>query len=169
MNTNELYHFGVKGMKWGVRRKRNLVSKTRKRVARKELTPEQRSARRKKALKIGAAVVGTALAVYGAKKFHDVVRDKNLKLHIENGKKYYDQYAKRMGDSYNELERLYKSQGFSLSQQDHLKRSRDFIDRSISSAAKSSISGAYKQASRDSFATAVKNVAVSEIERRRKR
>ena len=87
--NGELYHHGVKGMKWGVRRaKKNTVetsgrSDTSK--SRRELTPEQKAARRKKAIKIGAAAVGTALAVYGAKKIHDAIRDKNTELRIKQG------------------------------------------------------------------------------------
>lgn len=45
------------------------------------------AARRKKALKVGAAVAGTALAAYGAKKFHDYIRSENGKLAEEAGRK----------------------------------------------------------------------------------
>lgn len=53
-------------------------------------SPEGKAAaaeRRKKAIKVGAAVAGTALAVYGAKKFHDYIRSENGKLAQEAGRK----------------------------------------------------------------------------------
>ena len=127
MYTNELYHHGVKGQKWGVRhfqnkdgsykpgaegrydgdgkisraikgvksglsvRKKNhtlssenkkLASQNKKLVAQnKKLSDKSKeekegkkfelSDRQKKAIKIGAAVAGTALAAYGAKKLYD--------------------------------------------------------------------------------------------------
>ena len=145
-NDGELYHFGVKGMKWGVRRNRNtfgtvkgggtsapklpytvkggpstpklpytvkgISGKAPKPVGvlgnskrgrstpkpvgdvttKKELTPEQKTAKRKKALKVGAAVVGTALAVYGAKKLNDYVRNKNTEILMRQGKERIDAY-----------------------------------------------------------------------------
>lgn len=45
------------------------------------------SDKQKKALKVGAAVAGTALAAYGAKKFHDYIRSENGKLAEEAGRK----------------------------------------------------------------------------------
>lgn len=120
----ELYHHGVKGMKWGVRKARNhagtgrYVTKKRqlagdkrdlerlkngkhlsvgltkkrqaafdardkaaleKRIAKNEAKNTDGTQRKglsdkqKKALKIGAAVAGTVLAVYAAKKVSDVV------------------------------------------------------------------------------------------------
>lgn len=70
-----LAHYGVKGMKWGVRRNRSDKSSSSKRSSSKERTPEEqeaRKARRKKiALGVGAAV-GVAAVVgvsaMGAKK-----------------------------------------------------------------------------------------------------
>ena len=82
--TNELYHYGVKGMKWGVRndyepvgrhRSRTPQDKVRKgRIAAAKYTskPKRRvnKERVKKAAKIGLAVAGTALATYGAYKMY---------------------------------------------------------------------------------------------------
>lgn len=64
----ELYHAGVKGMKWGVRKAKPQASGTRpgnakadQKVAKKRLTTGQKVA-------IGAAIAGTALAAVGAYK-----------------------------------------------------------------------------------------------------
>ena len=75
MYENELYHYGVKGMKWGVRRFQDKNGRRtaagRKRYSgdskeRKGLTDEQ-----KRKIKIGAAVVGTVLLAYGTYKIVD--------------------------------------------------------------------------------------------------
>lgn len=66
-------------------------------------TPEAKAARRKKALKVGAAVAGTALAVYGAKKVHDMVKEKNIELGHEKANKLFDEYSKSNMYSINML------------------------------------------------------------------
>lgn len=137
---NYLMHYGVKGMKWGHRKRqafsakaaghrfsaktmgvyegmnRKLGNKTSanafKQVkegqlkkaeqaqadanARKEAknTPEAKAARRKTAIKVGAAVAGTALAAYGAYKVGQAIKDKNFKLAEEKGSKAFDDYIK---------------------------------------------------------------------------
>lgn len=55
-------------------------------------TPEEKAARRKKALKVGAAVVGTALAAYGAKKLSDAAKDKAFKVAWDRGNKATDKF-----------------------------------------------------------------------------
>lgn len=88
---DELRHAGVKGMKWGVRRSRTaqLYSDgvTRRRAKTTPTTTESTkntarkkssSGRGKRAVKIGAAIAGTALAAYGASK---LVRHLNAKKH----------------------------------------------------------------------------------------
>jgi hypothetical protein len=71
MSNYELYHWGVKGMKWGVRRYQNKDGSLTS-VDKKELTPVQKKARTKKLIVAGAAVATTVLAVYGAKKISSI-------------------------------------------------------------------------------------------------
>ena len=93
--TFELQHHGIKGMKWGKRKARPEAVGTGHRGAKTTTdSPEAQAAAKaarqqkaKRAAKIGAAVVGTALAAYGAKKLHDFVRDKNQRIYMERGRK----------------------------------------------------------------------------------
>lgn len=122
-----LMHYGVKGMKWGVRRaaranardayKETLASTsrignshyTRVRKAKKagqqadkeavkaeRNTPEAKAARRKKALKVGAAVAGTALAAYGAYKMYDFIRQKNEDIRVKQASDKCDRMLKKL-------------------------------------------------------------------------
>lgn len=122
--NGELRHFGIKGMKWGVRRYQNsdgtLTAAGKKRYdgdwdskshrpksttsktsgskgsskagnndesEKKGLTDKQ-----KKALKIGAVAVGTAVAAYGAYKLKDAIKDKNFQIMAEKGKKVSEDF-----------------------------------------------------------------------------
>lgn len=81
--TYELYHHGIKGQRWGVRRFQNkdgsLTAKGRKRYGDSDSTSKNQTDKttnkgltdkQKKAIKIGAAVVGTALVAYGGYKLY---------------------------------------------------------------------------------------------------
>lgn len=82
---NELYHYGVKGMKWGHRKAPTVSTKTGRNKSATNVSDsdaalkEARKAKIKKAAKIGAAVTATALVAYGAYKLN-----KNLNTSIAN-------------------------------------------------------------------------------------
>lgn len=83
MYTNELYHHGVKGMRWGVRKQRPM--KGQRRVAN---TTSDRGKRIAKKVAIGAAIVGgTILASYGAYKLHNKAVTNLSKKYQERGSK----------------------------------------------------------------------------------
>ena len=82
MNQNELYHFGIKGMKWGIRRFQDkngrLTNAGKKRYSDDSNDTDQTentkkrglTDKQKKYIKIGAAAAITALAVYGGYKLY---------------------------------------------------------------------------------------------------
>lgn len=89
--NNELYHHGVKGMKWGVRRYRNkdgsLTAAGKKRYSEEESKANDSnnkkkglSDRQKTAVKIGAAAAGTLLAAYGAYKVGKLAKNKYAEM-----------------------------------------------------------------------------------------
>lgn len=82
---SELFHAGVKGMKWGKRKARPVRTGIR-RSGQKESSTTDESARKAvrkqkavKAVKIGAAVAGTALVAYGAYKVTKFVKNRKRK------------------------------------------------------------------------------------------
>lgn len=88
VTSNELYHHGVKGMKWGRRKARPQSTVDRN-------SPEAKAARKAKAVKaakIGAAVAGTALAAYGAYKLTKFVKNKNVELATQRGEELARKY-----------------------------------------------------------------------------
>lgn len=151
----ELQHHGVKGMKWGHRKARPQSASARSRGTNggddRASTEVEKKARRKKVLKIGAAVVGTALAVYGAKKLHDVVRDKNYKYRMEQGSKAIDQYIKKTSTWYSPNDDW---------------RTRLAQDARDEKYFKQVYNAASRQADKDSFGTAVRNAVTDELVKR---
>lgn len=71
-HQNELNHYGVKGMKWGVRKQVHLSSgnRTRQPLSNQDIYQRkiQRRAKAKKIAKVGGAIALAALASYGAYK-----------------------------------------------------------------------------------------------------
>lgn len=86
-SSDELYHHGVKGMKWGVRKK-SYYNVSGKRSKRESQTDEEyakiKREKVKKAVKIGAAVAGTALAVYGGYKLSQYAKNKKASVKLVN-------------------------------------------------------------------------------------
>lgn len=75
--------------KWAIERKSAKQSYKQQKSEMKKAykQSDEYKAKRKKAIKIGAAVAGTALAAYGAYKVSQIVRDKNMSIAYEAGQK----------------------------------------------------------------------------------
>lgn len=74
IHNGELFHYGVPGMKWG-RRKAPEVSSNQGRRSSTQNPDQAKAARKakiKKAVKIGAVVAGSVVAIYGIKKLKEI-------------------------------------------------------------------------------------------------
>lgn len=71
---NELYHHGVKGMRWGVRRRDYVPKGIRSRYSTVKSKYDSLSKNRKRALKIGAAAAVMGVAAYGLIKKRELDR-----------------------------------------------------------------------------------------------
>ena len=84
-SENELFHYGVKGMKWGVRKKTysdaEISNYRKKKIAKAEKDYKKYS----KKLKSGSsmAIVGLALENHGLKKLSDIMYSKSDKRYKE--------------------------------------------------------------------------------------
>lgn len=96
MSDLYLVHHGIKGQKWGVRRFQNkdgsytFAGKIRRSNSHGENADSEHrrglTSNQKKALVVGAALVGTGLAIYGAHRYRDVLNDRTLKALAVEGK-----------------------------------------------------------------------------------
>ena len=83
--TEELSHYGVKGMKWGVRKERKASD-----------SANTNADKLKKAAKIGAAVAATALVAYGGykiSKLHNEAINDLSRSYIRKGKNQMAMYS----------------------------------------------------------------------------
>lgn len=80
MRQDELYHHGIKGMKWGVRRYQNTNGSLTNAGKKRRKLSDKNKQRIKIALKVGAIAAGTALAAYGTYKLNQ----KTIKALIES-------------------------------------------------------------------------------------
>lgn len=92
--NRQLYHYGILGQKWGVRRYQNRdgtltnAGKKRYSTATNETSENSNKQKIKKAVKIGAIVAGTALAAYGGYKAHEWIGQQNTALAQRTGEEF---------------------------------------------------------------------------------
>lgn len=171
LSEEELYHHGVKGMKWGVRKRRDSVGLARQarrssqasanmnssraqykqarasyKAAKKaeRNSPEakaHRIAKAKRAAKVGAAVAATALAAYGAYKLNNYVKTKNGQIAAKRG--------------YDSAQRMFNSLSKSMS--DEVRSGRATGMKLRVNPGAEAVSSA-RLASKDNFRTAARNV-----------
>lgn len=98
-----LAHHGIKGQKWGIRRFQNrdgsLTSKGKARLQNKQAdhkNEKKLTNKQKTALVVGAAAVGTLLAIYGVHRYRDVLNDRVMKALAAEGKVICDDPANHL-------------------------------------------------------------------------
>lgn len=87
-----LMHYGVKGMRWGIRRPKSVSTKSPKKRSTSSVNQKNKSttkSNRSKYIKIGVAVVGVALAAYGVYKLSKFMNNKQT---MDAGKRLVKQY-----------------------------------------------------------------------------
>lgn len=171
VSGEDLMHYGIPGMKWGVRKRIDPVSTARKgrmssqsygnmnsakaaykqskqayRAAKKaeRNSPEakaHRVAKAKRAAKIGAAVAATALAAYGAYKLNSYVKTKNAQIAAKRG--------------YDSAEKIFDSLSKSATKEFTSGRATGV---KLSSGAANTARNYARSASSDNFRTAARNV-----------
>lgn len=119
-SNGELYHAGVKGMKWGVRRYQKKdgsltpAGKKRYNDPESKSEQEQKKSRIKKIAIAGGVVAGTALAAIGAYKLNKAINDKAFKKAQEIGKARVDVILGKKKMSWGELDRLAKEKKYGI-------------------------------------------------------
>lgn len=88
--NNELYHHGVKGMKWGVRKNQKHTGRTDNANQKSKIDNKRRSRSTKMSTKKKVAIatsvaVGVALSAYGAYKVSKAIKDKAFRLSRDRG------------------------------------------------------------------------------------
>lgn len=113
MVNGELYHHGIKGQKWGVRRFQNadgtVTNAGKKRYygkadTQRDSTKKGLSDKQKKALKtaakVGVVAAGVALAAYGGYRLNTAIGDKNYARNMAAAKKAVESINDKMVKSY---------------------------------------------------------------------
>ena len=80
------YHYGIKGMKWGIRHDRHKTN----RLSNRQGLSDKSKKRLKTAAKVGAIAVGVGLAAYGGYKLYS--GDPTAKRLMNLGKSYVGEY-----------------------------------------------------------------------------